>query len=152
MSGESARTEFPSPVGDGCACGAWDQLDGGGSAPLSPWPRFCDTLRLGLWSSQCMTELGPGRTFCTQQAQRPPRACSGTSVWEWSEPMWHRVGLEPAMDWRLGSLEPEDVFLGPANPIAHTRVSTLSQGTNRVFLPGVSCRNLPSTPSRLFSS
>ncbi|ERE67330.1 coatomer subunit zeta-2-like protein [Cricetulus griseus] len=36
---------------------SWTQ---GGSAPLFPGPRFCDTLRLGLWSSQCMTELGPG--------------------------------------------------------------------------------------------
>lgn len=47
---------------------SWTQ---GGSAPLFPGPRFCDTLRLGLWSSQCMTELGPGRTFCTQRTQRP---------------------------------------------------------------------------------
>lgn len=47
---------------------SWTQ---GGSAPLFPGPRFCDTLRLGLWSSQCMTELGPGRTFCTQRAQSP---------------------------------------------------------------------------------
>ena len=31
-----------------------------------------------------MTELGPGRTFCTQWAQRPPRACSGASAWEGS--------------------------------------------------------------------
>ena len=57
---------------------------GGGSAPLSPRPRFCDTLRLGLWSSQCMTELGPGRTLRTQWAQRPPGACSGPSAWEGS--------------------------------------------------------------------
>lgn len=27
-----------------------------------------------------MTELGPGRTFCTQWAQRPPEASSGTSL------------------------------------------------------------------------
>lgn len=81
---------------------------GGGSAPLSSRPRFCDTLRLGLWSSQCMTELGPGRTFCTHWAQRPPGACSGTSIClgverapEW--PMWHRVGPEPAVDlWGWG--------------------------------------------------
>lgn len=45
-----------------------------------PRPRFCDTLRLGLCGSQCMTELGPGRTFRTQRAARPPGACSGTSA------------------------------------------------------------------------
>lgn len=77
-------------------------LEGGGSAPLSPRPRFCDTLRLGLWSSQCMTELGPGRTFCTQWAQRPPGACGGTSAWERSRhrswPVRHRGGPEPAVD------------------------------------------------------
>lgn len=68
-------------------------------APLSPRPRFCDTLRLGLWSSQCMTELGPGRTFRTL-CRAPPRGCREHRLGgeqARSGPLRDRTGPEPAL-------------------------------------------------------
>ena len=65
--------------------------------------------------------------------------------------MWHRVGPEPAVDFWGWGRWPEDGLLGSADPVEPMTRVCAGLGANKA-LPRVSCRNLPSTLSRPFSS